>query len=55
MSCKCTGKTLGDCLDCGVFFSSHSLHYCRVEKMKVSTVSCQIGGNKKFNEQGDEV
>ncbi len=52
---RCTGETLADCMECGSYHSSHSLHYDHTYKEKVVDISCCIGGNKTFNEQGKEI
>lgn len=52
---KCKGETAQDCWQCGRMFSSHSEHYCRTYKRKVSNVSCSIGGNRTFNEDGERI
>ena len=52
---KCNGETAEDCLECGKHFSSHSLRYCMVKKKKVSEVSCSIGGNRTFDEDGKRI
>ncbi len=49
---KCDGKTFQDCLACNKYFSSHSLHYCRIHKKEVSEISCSIGGNRVFDDKG---
>ena len=52
---KCDAKTLHDCCGCGKFTSSHSEHYCDVYNKKVSEVSCNIGGNRVFDESGKRI
>ena len=52
---KCKGKKYGDCLNCNRYFSTHSLHYDRQKQRKVSEISCSIGGNRYFDEDGNEV
>jgi hypothetical protein len=49
---KCNGSTAQDCYECNQYFSSHSLHYCQVSKEKVSEISCSVGGNRTFDENG---
>ena len=52
---KCEGKTFSDCYSCGMYSSSHSLHYDHSKGKKVSEVTCGIGGTKYFNEDGEEI
>lgn len=52
---ECKGKTAQDCWNCGRWYSSHSLHYCRVEKQHVQEVTCSIGGHRVFNEEGERI
>lgn len=49
---KCDGSTAQDCWECGKYFSSYSLHHCQIHKRKVSEISCSIGGNRTFDEDG---
>jgi len=55
MNCKCAGKTAEDCNECNLFYSGHSLHYSIIHGKKVSEINCSIGGNKTFDEDGEEV
>ena len=50
---SCIGKDYNDCVECGRYFSGHSLYYCQINKIKVSEITCSIGGNRTFNESGD--
>ena len=52
---KCTGKNLDDCWECKMYFSSHSLHYDPTCRQKVVDITCSIGGNKQFDEDGEEI
>jgi hypothetical protein len=52
---KCDGKTATDCWDCGKWRSSHSEHYDSYYDRKVSTVSCGIGGNRTFDDNGNRI
>lgn len=52
---KCTGKDLDDCWECKQYFSSHSLHYDQTRHQKVVSISCSIGGNREFDEDGNEI
>ena len=52
---KCTGESVEDCYECNQYFSSHSLHYDQVRNQKVVDISCSIGGNKQFDEDGNEI
>ncbi len=49
---SCTGENYQDCGECGKYFSGHSLHYCPMNRQKVSEISCSIGGNRTFDEDG---
>ena len=51
----CKGKTLPDCQDCNKYYSSHSLHYDHSMRQKVVNISCSFGGNKDFDENGNEI
>lgn len=52
---ECKGESQNDCSECNSYFSSHSLHYDEILKIKVSEISCSIGGTRKFDEQGIRV
>lgn len=52
---ECNGKTANDCWECGRYYSSHSLHFCRMHNKKVQEVTCDIGGNRTFDEDGVEL
>ena len=52
---KCTGKNADDCYECGQYFSLHSLHYDQSLKRKVTDISCSIGGNRQFDEDGNGI
>jgi transcription elongation factor Elf1 len=52
---NCSGKTVFDCLQCQRYYSSHSLHEVVGRSDKISSISCSIGGNRDFNEEGDLV
>lgn len=52
---KCIGQNKDDCSECNIYSSSHSLHYDNYLKKKISEISCSIGGNRKFNEEGKRV
>ncbi len=52
---ECKGKAAQDCWNCGKYRSYHSEHYCSVYNKKVSEVSCGIGGNKVFDENGKRI
>ncbi len=49
----CNGKNRDDCYECNKYWSSHSLHYCTVEHKKISTITCSIGGDRIFDEDGN--
>ena len=51
---KCEGETVKDCWECNMYFSSYSLHYDSVLNQKVTDISCSIGGNRQFDEDGNE-
>ena len=52
---ECKGKTIEDCWNCSRYHSSHSEHYCQVNKQKVSNINCSIGGYKTFDSNGNEI
>ena len=52
---KCTGETAADCMECNLYNSLHSLHYDPTKCEKVTSISCGIGGDKQFDEDGNEI
>ncbi len=52
---ECKGEKLTDCFECERYYSSHSLHYDEVKGRKVVDIDCSIGGNKQFDEDGNEI
>ena len=52
---ECTGKTQSDCWKCNRFYSSHSLHREEGRTDETITVSCSIGGDRRFDENGAEL
>ena len=55
LSIQCNGKTMNDCLQCRQYFSLHSLHCEQGRADKTTTISCSIGGDKRFDENGNLV
>ena len=53
MMVKCEGKTLEDCDRCNMWFAYTSEQYSEGYQMKVSQITCAIGGTRIFNEDGD--
>lgn len=52
---ECKLKTAQDCWSCGKYRSSHSEHFSKIHKQKVSEVSCNIGGNRVFDKNGKRI
>ncbi len=52
---KCTGKTLQDCFECGMYYSSLSAHYNKALRKVVTEITCSHCGNRLFDENGREV
>jgi len=47
------GVSLNDCMECEKYFTFHSLHNEEGRNGKTSTLSCSIGGDKRFDENGN--
>jgi hypothetical protein len=52
---KCTGKTANDCHECNKYYVWYSLRYDCSYKKKIEEFICSIGGNRTFNEDGNEI
>jgi len=52
---NCNPKSVQECWQCGGYYCSHSLRYNQSYQRKVIEISCSVGLNVIFDEDGKRI